>query len=49
MIEPRYAEGDSERLPELAADLVRLNVDVIVTNDEPRTVAAKQATARFPS
>src|ERR1700693_69226 len=31
VIEWRYAEGKTERLPDIAAELVRLNVDVIVT------------------
>ena len=40
--EPRFAEGRLERLPELAAALVRLKVDVIVTMGTPATMAAKQ-------
>jgi putative ABC transport system substrate-binding protein len=48
MIERRYAAGDLSRLPELAADLVRANVDVIVTESTPATRAAKQATSRIP-
>jgi putative ABC transport system substrate-binding protein len=47
-IEYRYAEGKSERLPDLAADLVRLNVDVIVTTITPDAVAAKNATRTIP-
>jgi putative ABC transport system substrate-binding protein len=48
MIERRYAAGDLNRLPALAADLVRTNVDVIVTVMTPAAVAAKQATATIP-
>src|SRR5262249_56031224 len=40
----RSAEGQINRLPELAAELVRLKVDVIVTWFTPTAVAAKQAT-----
>jgi putative ABC transport system substrate-binding protein len=46
--EPRYAEGKLERLPELAAELVRLKVDVLVTMGTPATMAAKHATATIP-
>ena len=46
--EPRYAEGRLERLPELAAALVRLKVDVLVTMGTPATLAAKHATATIP-
>ena len=46
--EPRYAEGRLERLPELAAELVRLKVDVLVTMGTPATMAAKHATATTP-
>ena len=48
MIESRYSEGRMERLPELAAELVRLNVDVIVTFGGPETEATKQATKSIP-
>ena len=47
-IEYRWAEGKLERLGELAADLVRLKVDVIVTHGVPTTRAAKQATTTIP-
>ena len=44
----RSAEGQINRLPELAAELVRLNVDIIVTWFTPPTHAAKQATREIP-
>jgi len=47
-IEPRSAEGDYERLNELAAELVRLKVDVIVTWGTPGALAAKRATTTIP-
>jgi putative ABC transport system substrate-binding protein len=47
-IEYRWAEGKYERLPVLAAELVRLNVDVIVTSAAPVPQAAKQATSTIP-
>ena len=47
-IEHRYAEGASDRFPELAAELVRLNVDVIVTTAGPPSHAAKLATNTIP-
>jgi putative ABC transport system substrate-binding protein len=47
-IEFRWAEGDYDRLPELAEELVRLNVDVIVTYAVPGALAAKQATITIP-
>ena len=47
-IEFRWAEGKYDRLPELAAELVRLKVDVIVTHGAPGTRAAKHATATIP-
>jgi len=48
VMEWRWAEGHPDRLPELAADLVRAHVDVIVTNSSPATLAAKQATQTIP-
>jgi putative ABC transport system substrate-binding protein len=48
IIEFRWAEGNYARLPELAAELIRSNVDVIVTHGTPGTLAAKQATATIP-
>lgn len=47
-IEYRSAEGQLERLPALAADLVRLKVDVIVTLATPGALAAKRATSTIP-
>ena len=47
-IEYRYAEGNYERLPVLAADLVRLKVDIIVTEGTPPSRAAKQVTTTIP-
>jgi putative ABC transport system substrate-binding protein len=44
----RWAEGKYERIPELAASLVRSNVDVIVTHGTPGTLAARRATTRVP-
>ena len=48
VIESRYAEGKLDRLPALAAELVRLKVDVIVTGGPTVTRAAKEATATIP-
>ena len=44
----RFAEGHYERLPELAADLVRSKVDLIVTHGTPGSLAAKAATTTVP-
>jgi putative ABC transport system substrate-binding protein len=46
--EVRWAEGNNERAAEIAAELVRLRVDVIVTSGTPIVLAAKQATAIVP-
>ena len=48
VIEWRYAEGKFDRLPALAAELVRLKVDVIVTSGPLPTRAAKEATVTIP-
>jgi putative tryptophan/tyrosine transport system substrate-binding protein len=47
-LEYRFAEQKSERLPELAADLVRLKVDLIVVTSGPSGSAAKKATTSIP-
>jgi putative ABC transport system substrate-binding protein len=48
IIEWRYAEGKLDRLPALAAELVRLNVNIIVSASPPVTHAAKDATVTIP-
>jgi ABC-type uncharacterized transport system substrate-binding protein len=48
VIEFRTAKGKSEGLPELATELVRLNVDVIVADTAGEAKAAKKATAKIP-
>jgi putative ABC transport system substrate-binding protein len=48
ILEPRWADGQYERLPGLAADLVRLNVDVIVVAATPGSLAVKAATNTIP-
>ena len=47
-VEYRWASGRQDRLSALAADLVRLKVDVIVTASTPAALAAKQATTIIP-
>ena len=47
-IEYRWAEGHFERAPALAAELIQLKVDVLVTSSTPNVVAAKQATSVIP-
>jgi putative ABC transport system substrate-binding protein len=47
-IEYRWAEGRPERLAEIAAELVRLKVDVILTHTSPSVVAVKKATSVIP-
>jgi ABC-type uncharacterized transport system substrate-binding protein len=48
VFEARYAEGKVDRLPELASELVRLKVDVILVSGTEATTAAKQATNTIP-
>ena len=48
LIEYRYGEGKLDPLPELAAELIRLKVDVIVTPGGPTTLAAKKVTGTIP-
>ena len=48
VIEYRYAEGKLDRLPELATELVRLKVDVILVGGGSATAAARQATTTIP-
>ncbi|MCM3902907.1 MAG: ABC transporter substrate-binding protein [Pyrinomonadaceae bacterium] len=47
-IEYRYAEGKFDRVPDLAAEMVRLKVDVIVTGDTPAIQAVKKTTTTIP-
>jgi putative ABC transport system substrate-binding protein len=47
-IEYRYADGKVERLPDLAAELVRLNLDVLVASGSEGVAAAKHATQTIP-
>ncbi len=48
LIEYRHADGKFERLSGLAAELVRLKVDLIVTSGAPAAIAARQATGTIP-
>ena len=48
LIEVRWTDGKSERLPELVGELIRLKVDVIVTHGVPAARAAKTATTDIP-
>ena len=48
VVEWRWAEGKFDRLPDLAAELVRLKVDVIVTGGATSTRAAKEVTTAIP-
>jgi putative ABC transport system substrate-binding protein len=47
-IEYRWAEGREERFPEIAAELVRLKVELIVTSGTPAVMASKKATSVIP-
>jgi putative ABC transport system substrate-binding protein len=48
ILEERWAEGNLKRFPDLAAELVRLQVDLIVAGNVPAARAASQATERIP-
>ena len=48
IFERRYADGRVERLPDLAAELVRLRVDVVVAGTNPAIAAVKRATSTIP-
>ena len=48
VLEGRFARGQAERLPALAAELVQLGVDVMVTASTPAALAAKDATTTIP-
>jgi putative ABC transport system substrate-binding protein len=48
LIEPRFAHGKFDQFPRLATELVRLNVDVLVTLSTPAAKAAKKATSVIP-
>ena len=48
VIDYRFAEGRLDRLPDLAAELVRLKVDIIVATPTPSAAAAKNATGTIP-
>ena len=47
-LDARYAGDQYDRLPELAAELIRLKVDVLVSLGTPATLAAKRATTTIP-
>lgn len=48
VVERRYAEGHAERFPEFAAEMVRLNVDIIIVTTTPAALAVKKATTTIP-
>jgi putative ABC transport system substrate-binding protein len=48
VVEYRWADGDTARLPVLAAELVQLRVDVLVAATNPAVLAARQATSTIP-
>ena len=49
VIEYRWAEGQYDKLPDLAGELVRMKVDLIVTHGTPGSLAVKRATTTIPS
>jgi putative ABC transport system substrate-binding protein len=48
VFERRFSEGNAKRFPELAADMVRLRVDLILVHTTPAAIAAKHATQTIP-
>jgi putative ABC transport system substrate-binding protein len=48
IIEYRWAEGNTERFAEIAAEFVQRNVSIILTHNTPPTLAAKHATSTIP-
>ncbi len=48
VVERRYAQGDAKRFPEFAAEMVRLNVDIIIVTTTPAALAVKKATTTIP-
>jgi putative ABC transport system substrate-binding protein len=48
VLEERYADGNPERVPSLVAELLALNVDVLLTPGTPITLAAQRATSTVP-
>jgi putative ABC transport system substrate-binding protein len=49
IVERRYARGQAERFKEFAAEMVQLNVDIIIVVTTPAALAVKNATRPFPS
>ena len=48
IVERRYAQGQAERFKEFAAEMVRLNVDIIIVVTTPAALAVKKATTTIP-
>jgi putative tryptophan/tyrosine transport system substrate-binding protein len=48
VVERRYAQGNAERFAEFAAEMVRLNVDIIIVTTTPAALAVKKATTTIP-
>jgi len=48
VVERRYAEGHAERFADFAADMIRLNVDIIIVSTTPAALAVKSATQTIP-